>query len=132
LLETPIRLETVHRIIAFQKIWSQAARSKSALAYLLSAGALFGLFRRCYAAFIALPPATQAVIDPDGTFGFIRAQVLAYVQDELIAHEMNPFDAALARWHWRISAPKPRHLRRRCTALFKPRRRRQALPVQGL
>ena len=53
-------------------------------------------FGRCYAAFIALPPAAQAAIDPDGAFDFIRSRVLAYVQDELIAHEMNAFDAALA------------------------------------
>ena len=53
-------------------------------------------FGRCYAAFIALPPAARAAIDPDGAFELIRARVLAYVQGELIACEMNAFDAALA------------------------------------
>ena len=53
-------------------------------------------FGRCYAAFLALPLAAQAAIDPDGAFDFIRSRVLAYVQTELIAREMNAFDAALA------------------------------------
>jgi hypothetical protein len=53
-------------------------------------------FGRCHAAFAALPPTAQQVIDPDDTFGFIRERVLAYVQDTLIANEMNVFDAALA------------------------------------
>jgi hypothetical protein len=45
---------------------------------------------------MALPEQAQAAIDPDRAFEFIRERVLAYVQDELITHEMNPFDAALA------------------------------------
>jgi hypothetical protein len=53
-------------------------------------------FGRCYAAFRALPEAAQQAIDPNGAFAFIRLQVLAYVQEELIAAEMNVFDAALA------------------------------------
>ena len=38
----------------------------------------------------------QQAIDPDGSLAFIRLRVLAYVQDELIAAQMNVFDAALA------------------------------------
>ena len=53
-------------------------------------------FGRCYAAYLALPSAAREAVDPDGTFALIRARVLAYVQDELIAAEMNAFDAALA------------------------------------
>jgi hypothetical protein len=45
---------------------------------------------------MALPPAARQAIDPEGAFDFIRARVLAYVQIELIAGEMNAFDAALA------------------------------------
>ena len=45
---------------------------------------------------MALPAAARQAIDPDGTFDFIRGKVLAYVEDELIAREMNAFDAALA------------------------------------
>ena len=33
---------------------------------------------------------------PDGAFAFIRARVLDYVRNDLIAAEMNAFDAALA------------------------------------
>src|SRR6185312_15253060 len=72
IIETPQRLETVHRIIGFQRRLVASA------------------------AFTALPPAAQQAIDPDGTFAFIRTRVLAYVQTELITHEMNAFDAALA------------------------------------
>jgi hypothetical protein len=45
---------------------------------------------------MTLPVSAQRAIDPDGSFAFIRTRVLAYVQGELIAHEMNVFDAALA------------------------------------
>ena len=53
-------------------------------------------FGRCYAAFMTLPVSAQRAIDPDGSLTFIRTRVLAYVERELIAHEMNAFDAALA------------------------------------
>jgi hypothetical protein len=53
-------------------------------------------FGRCHAAFMALPDAARRAIDPDGAFAFIRGKVLAYVEGELIAREMNAFDAALA------------------------------------
>jgi hypothetical protein len=45
---------------------------------------------------MALPQAARTAIDPDGAFALIRTRVLSYVQDELIAGEMNAFDAALA------------------------------------
>jgi hypothetical protein len=40
--------------------------------------------------------AARQAIDPGGAFEFIRSQVLAYVERELITGEMNAFDAALA------------------------------------
>ena len=43
-----------------------------------------------------MPAATQRIIDPTDAFSFIRKAVLAYVKDELVAKEMNAFDAALA------------------------------------
>ncbi len=43
-----------------------------------------------------MPAAARAAIDPAGAFDVIRTRVLAYVRDELIAFEMNSFDAALA------------------------------------
>ena len=45
---------------------------------------------------MALPISAQRAIDPDGAFALIRDRVLGYVQNELITHEMNAFDAALA------------------------------------
>lgn len=53
-------------------------------------------FGRCYAAFRALPKAAQDAIDPAGAVARIRRAVLAYVYEDLIAFELNPFDAALA------------------------------------
>jgi hypothetical protein len=96
-LETPPRLETVHRIIGFQKrlVLSGAfANPRSHIYYLPELYCAY--FGRCYAAFLALPAPARALIDPDGAFELIRARILAYVQTELIAAEMNPFDAALA------------------------------------
>src|SRR6266436_4689159 len=96
-LETPSRLETVHRIIGFQKrlvVNGAFANPRSHIYYLPELYCAY--FGRCYAAFIALPAAARAAIDPDGVFELIRTRVLAYVQTELIAGEMNPFDAALA------------------------------------
>ncbi|EJW13169.1 hypothetical protein A33M_0328 [Rhodovulum sp. PH10] len=51
---------------------------------------------RCLAAFRAMPAEVRRAVDPDGAFETIRKIVLDYVQDDLAAHEMNPFDAALA------------------------------------
>jgi hypothetical protein len=97
ILETPARLATVRRIIGFQtKLASSGAFAdpRSHIYYLPELYCAY--FGRCYAAFIAMPPSAQAAIDPDGAFDLIRSRVLGYVQTELIAAEMNAFDAALA------------------------------------
>ncbi|HET7886841.1 MAG TPA: hypothetical protein VFL62_11490 [Bradyrhizobium sp.] len=97
ILETPARLELLRGIIRFQKnlVASGAfAEPRSHIYYLPELYCAY--FGRCYAAFAALPAEARAAIDPDGAFAFIRTRVLAYVRDELITHEMNPFDAALA------------------------------------
>jgi hypothetical protein len=96
-LETPQRLETVHRIVGFQKrlvLTGAFANPRSHIYYLPELYCAY--FGRCYAVFTALPPAAQRAIDPDGAFGMIRDKVLAYVENELCAAEMNAFDAALA------------------------------------
>lgn len=96
-IETPQRLETVRRIVGFQsRLVSSGAFTdpRSHIYYLPELYCAY--FGRCYAAFKALPPAAQKAIDPDGAFAMIRDQVLRYVQQDLIAHDMNPFDAALA------------------------------------
>jgi hypothetical protein len=96
-LETPSRLATVHRIIAFQKKLVESGAFSNPRSHIYYLPELYSAyFGRCYAAFVALPAAAQRAIDPHGTFEFIRPRVLAYVEGELIAHEMNPFDAALA------------------------------------
>ncbi|WP_456736925.1 MULTISPECIES: hypothetical protein [unclassified Bradyrhizobium] len=97
ILETPARLATVHRIIGFQKRLAASgafANPRSHIYYLPELYSAY--FGRCYAAFLALPPAAQAAIDPNGDFDFIRHRVLSYVKVELMAAEMNVFDAALA------------------------------------
>jgi hypothetical protein len=95
--ETPRRLGTVHRILAFQRrlvVTGQFADPKSHIYYLPELYCAYA--GRCYHAFRALPDSAQKAIDPNGSFDIIRDGVLDYVQDDLIAHEMNPFDAALA------------------------------------
>jgi hypothetical protein len=96
-IETPQRLATVHRIIGFQKrlVLSGAfSNPRSHIYYLPELYCAY--FGRCYAAFVALPQAARLAIDPDGAFEMIRAKVLFYVENTLIASEMNVFDAALA------------------------------------
>lgn len=96
-LDTPSRLETVHRIIGFQRSIVESgafADPRSHIYYLPELYSAY--FGRCYAAFRALPLAAQRMVDPNDSFPTIRSAVLAYVKDELIAKEMNTFDAALA------------------------------------
>ena len=97
ILETPARLETVQRIIGFQRKLAESGGFSNPRSHIYYLPELYcAYFGRCYAAFAALPIAAQRAIDPDGSFALIRTRVLAYVQNELIAHEMNAFDAALA------------------------------------
>jgi hypothetical protein len=97
IVETPQRLDTVHRIIGFQRRLVESGAFTDPRSHIYYLPELYcAYFGRCYAAFIALPPAARAAIDPGGVFDFIRARVLAYVQTELIVGEMNAFDAALA------------------------------------
>ena len=96
-IETPSRLDTVHRIIGFQKRLAASGAFTNPRSHIYYLPELYcAYFGRCYQAFIALPLAAQHAIDPDGAFDFIRGRVLAYVQTELITGEMNVFDAALA------------------------------------
>ncbi len=96
-LETPKRLETVRRILGFQRRLAASGAFADPRSHIYYLPELYcAYFGRCYAAFRELPEAAQRLIDPDGAFDTIRLRVLAYVEDELIAAEMNPFDAALA------------------------------------
>jgi len=97
IIETPQRLDTVRRIIGFQKRLAESGAFTDPRSHIYYLPELYcAYFGRCYAAFIALPPAARQAIDPEGAFDFIRGRVLAYVQGELIVAEMNVFDAALA------------------------------------
>jgi hypothetical protein len=97
IVETPRRLDTLRKIIDFQRRLAASGAFTDPRSHIYYLPELYcAYFGRCYAAFSALPRAAQAAIDPDGSFAFIRAHMLAYVQDELIAAEMNVFDAALA------------------------------------
>jgi hypothetical protein len=96
-LDTPQRLQTIQRIIGFQKRLASTgafANPRSHIYYLPELYCAY--FGRCYAAFIALPAAARQAIDPELSLEFIRGKVLAYVQGTLITTEMNVFDAALA------------------------------------
>jgi hypothetical protein len=96
-IETPQRLRTVHRIIGFQRRLAQSGTFADPRSHIYYLPELYcAYFGRCYAAFTSLPPGAQRAIDPDDAFGFIRGKVLDYVENVLIAAEMNVFDAALA------------------------------------
>jgi hypothetical protein len=97
ILETPQRLDTLRGIVSFQRRLAESGAFADPRSHIYYLPELYcAYFGRCYAAFMALPAAARAAIDPDGAFALIRSQVLAYVQDELITAEINVFDAALA------------------------------------
>jgi hypothetical protein len=97
IIETPRRLDTLRKIVGFQRRLVASGAFTDPRSHIYYLPELYcAYFGRCYAAFAGLPSAAREAIDPDGAFAFIRGQVLAYVQDELITAEMNVFDAALA------------------------------------
>jgi hypothetical protein len=96
-IETPQRLDTVQRIIGFQKRLVQSGAFSNPRSHIYYLPELYSAyFGRCYAVFAALPPAAQHAVDPEGAFTMMRDKVLSYVGSELIPREMNVFDAALA------------------------------------
>jgi hypothetical protein len=97
ILESRPRLDTLQRIIGFQKRLAASGAFADPRSHIYYLPELYcAYFGRCYAAFMMLPVAARAAIDPDGAFDLIRARVLGYVRSELTAYEMNAFDAALA------------------------------------
>jgi hypothetical protein len=97
IVETPRRLQTLRKIIGFQRALVASGAFTDPRSHIYYLPELYcAYFGRCYAAFSALPSAAREEIDPDGGFAFIRSRVLAYVRDELLAAELNVFDAALA------------------------------------
>ena len=81
ILETPSRLETVQRIIGFQRRLVDSGAFADPRSHIYYLPELYcAYFGRCYAAFMrAAARPRSAAIDPDGTFEFIRGRVLAYV-----------------------------------------------------
>ena len=97
IIETPQRLKFLQAIIAFQRRLVASGAFTEARSHIYYLPELYcAYFGRCHSAFIALPLAARQILDGDGAFAFMREKVLAYVRDELIAREMNVFDAALA------------------------------------
>jgi len=97
IVENPQRLETLRRIIRFQDRLADTGAFANPRTHIYYLPELYcAYFGRCYAAFRALPEPKRKMLDPNGSFEMIRRQVLAYVQDELLAAEINVFDAALA------------------------------------
>ncbi len=97
IIENPRRLQTLRRIVRFQDRLTDTGAFTDPRSHIYYLPELYcAYFGRCYVAFKALPPAKQGAIDPDGRFEAIRRRVLTYVRGELMAAEMNPFDAALA------------------------------------
>ncbi|WP_407177968.1 hypothetical protein [Bradyrhizobium sp. STM 3562] len=96
-LENRERLDTVRRIIGFQRRLVESGAFSNPRSHIYYLPELYcAYFGRCFAAFQALPPEARKTIDPDGAFDVIRTHVLAYVLDEMLTAEINPFDAALA------------------------------------
>ena len=118
IIETPQRLATVQRIIGFQKRLVASGAFTDPRSHIYYLPELYcAYFGRCYAAFIALPPAARAAIDPDGAFDFIRGRVLAYVagrtdrrRDERVRRRAGADRARPSRRRRRRPSP------RRCTA----------------
>lgn len=96
-LETPKRLETVRRVIGFQRRLVESGGFSDPKSHIYYLPELYcAYFGRCYAALRALPHEAQRQLDSDDTFEFIKPRILSHVVNELMAREMNVFDAALA------------------------------------
>ncbi len=95
--EGPQRIATVRRNILFHRRLAESGAFADPRSHIYYLPELYcAYFGRCYSAFEAMPAAARRLLDPDDSFNMIRGHVLAYVVDELIAAEMNVFDAALA------------------------------------
>jgi hypothetical protein len=94
---TPQRLATVRKIVDFQRRLVESGKFADPRSHIYYLPELYcAYFGRCYAALRSLPRAQQQAIDPDDSFESMRRRVIAYVRDDLLAAEINPFDAALA------------------------------------
>ena len=93
----PRRREMLRAVIGFERRLVASGAFAHPRAHIYYLPELYcAYFGRAYEAFRAMPPATREALDPDGSFELMRRRVIAYVHDDLISAEMNPFDAALA------------------------------------
>lgn len=93
----PGRLDTVHRILAFQRRLAETGAFADPRSHIYYLPELYCAYvGRLWSAFAAMPAPVREAADPEGTLPVLRDCALAYVRDDLIAGEMNPFDAALA------------------------------------
>jgi hypothetical protein len=94
--QDPRRQRTLREIIRFQSRLVDTGAFADPRSHIYYLPELYCAYvGRCYEAFASLPSATRAALDPDRHFERIRHHVLAYVRDELLAHDTNVFDAAL-------------------------------------
>jgi hypothetical protein len=95
--DDPQRVSTVRKNILFHRRLAESGAFADPRSHIYYLPELYcAYFGRCYSAFEAMPASVRQLLDPDGSFNVIRGHVLDYVVDELIAAEMNVFDAALA------------------------------------
>ena len=134
ILETPQRLETVQRIIGFQKRLVASGAFTDPRSHIYYLPELYcAYFGRCYAAFIALPPAAQAAIDPGRRVRFHPRPGAGLCAGRTDRAEMNAFDAALALIALgHLGAETAKLCAGAALHRQPPRRRRPARPVQGL
>ena len=128
IVETPQRLATVRKIVDFQRRLAETGAFADPRSHIYYLPELYcAYFGRCYAALRALPRAQQEAIDPDSSFELIRRHVIAYVRDDLLAAEINAFDAALALLALaKLGRRSERPSRRRCPASRAPSARAAA------
>src|SRR5882762_10514783 len=71
ILETPQRLDTINRILGFQKRLVASGAFTNPRSHIYYLPELYcAYFGRCHAAFMAMPPAARQAIDPEGAFDF--------------------------------------------------------------
>lgn len=97
IVDTPQRLDFLRGVVAFHDRLIGSGLFADPRAHIYYLPELYAAyFGRCLAAFRAMPADVQAKIDPQDRFAAMRLTILDYVHQDLAAHEMNPFDAALA------------------------------------
>ena len=94
--QNPHRQRTLREIIRFQGRLVDTGAFADPRSHIYYLPELYCAYvGRCYEAFMSLPSETRTALDQDRAFERIRHRVIAYVRDELLARDVNVFDAAL-------------------------------------